>query len=383
MILYLACLNPKRFGRHSKRFCCLPLDNKNGQMSLTRISQALGLSVTTVSRALGGYSDVSTATRSRVEAEAARIGYRPHAGARKLRLGRADAVGLILPTGAGRFDDPFFLRLISGVGPALAEAGLDLLVSAAPPGDSEMRAYRHMVEGRRVDGFLLARMRERDRRLAFLQAMDVPFVAHGRSDASRPYAFVDTDGTKAVAAATRRLISFGHREIAFIGAAGGLNFSTTREAGWRLALSEAGLAASLVRHQNATENGGFIATHDLLQSAAAVTAIVCATDRIAVGVLHALTETALRAGRDIAVIGFDDHAFSAHTDPPLTTIAQPVEEAGRRMVGMLVALFGGADPEGLSEIMPTTLIPRGSDARPDSLNAAEHSRNAITWGNQG
>ena len=356
--------------------------NKNNKMSLTQISQVLGLSVTTVSRALGGYSDVAAATCARVRAEAARIGYRPHVGARKLRLGRADAVGLILPTGAGRFDDPFFLRLISGVGPALATAGLDLLVSAAPPGDSEMRAYRHMVEGRRVDGFLLARMRDQDKRVAYLQAMNLPFVAHGHTEALRPYAFVDTDGASAVAAATRRLIGFGHREIAFIGAGGGLNFSTIREAGWRLALSEVGLATSLIHHQEATETGGFTAMHDLLRSAAAVSAVVCATDRIAVGVLHALAETALRAGRDIAVIGFDDHAFSAHTDPPLTTIAQPIEEAGRRMVAMLVALFGGADPRDLSEIMPTMLISRTSDARPHNPNAAEPSRNAILEGNQ-
>ena len=121
--------------------------------------------------------------------------------------------------------------------------------------------------------------------------------------------------------------------------------------------------------------------HDPLRRAAAVIALACAADRIAVGVLHALAETALRAGRDIAVIIFDDHAFSAHTDPPSTTIAQPIEEAGRRMLAMLIALLGGTDPRDLSEIMPTTLISRPSDAKPHKSNAAEPGRNAILEGN--
>ena len=330
-------------------------------MSLARISRTLGLSITTVSRALGGHADVSVATRARVESEAARIGYRPNQDARRLRLGRADAVGLILPTGAGRFDDPFFLRLLSAVGPALAAIGLDLLVSAVPPGAAEMAAYRHMVESRRVDGFLVARTRAEDPRLAYLQKTGMPFVAHGRSEAARPYAHVDTDGTAAVALATRRLIGFGHRDIAFINAAGGFNFARQREAGWRSALGAAGLSASLLRSAEPHVAGGFAAMHALLRSAVPVTAILCATDRIAVGVLHALSETGLRAGRDVSVIGFDDHAFSAHTDPPLTTISQPVEQAGMRMVAMLVELLAGADPAGLAEIMPALLVARASD----------------------
>ncbi len=348
-------------------------------MSLSRISRKLDLSITTVSRALGGHSDVSSATRARVEAEALRIDYRPHEGARRLRRGRADAVGLILPTGIGRFDDPFFLRLLSAVGPALAEAGLDLLVSSAPPGDAELAAYRHMVEGRKVDAFLLARMRVRDARVDYLQNAAVPFVAHGRSSSKRPYAFVDTDGTQVVAQATSRLIGFGHRSIAFLAASGDLSFSIARESGWRQALTEAGLIATAIFQAEPTEAGGFDAMHALLCSVAPgdlqVSAVVCATDRMAVGVLHALAETGLRAGRDISVIGFDDHAFSTHTAPPLTTIAQPIEAAGRRMVAMLTQILAGADPETLFEIMSAQLIARASDGP-----AAEQSRIETTKG---
>jgi LacI family transcriptional regulator len=337
-------------------------------MSLSRISRTLGLSITTVSRALGGHSDVSPVTRARVEAESRRIGYQPNQDARRLRLGRADAVGLILPTGIGQFDDPFFLRLLGTIGPALADAGLDLLVSAAPPGERELVAYRRMVESRRVDGFLLARTRARDPRVEYLQKVGIPFVAHGRSQAKAPYAHVDTDGAGAVAEATRRLIGFGHRDIAFITATGGLNFAIQREAGWRQALTVAGLPHHAIA-ADPTEAGGFEAMHQLLRDDCAVSAVVCATDRLAVGALHALAETGLRAGRDVSVIGFDNHSFTAHTDPPLTTIGQSIEAAGLRMVEMLLALFGGADPATLSEIQPATLIVRGSDGPASPVHA--------------
>ncbi len=342
-------------------------------MSLSRIATALGLSITTVSRALGGFDDVSLATRARVEAEAKRIGYRPNQGARRLRLGRADAVGLILPTGSGEFDDPFFLRLLSAIGPALADAGLDLLVTAAPPGEREVQAYRHMAESRRVDGFLLARTRAHDPRIAYLLLAGIPFVAHGRSQTAKPFAYVDTDGMAAVAEATERLITFGHRRIGFITASGGLNFATHREAGWRHAMQHAGLECDLIGKAEPDEEGGFRATHAMLETARDITALITATDRMAAGALRALAETGLRAGRDISLIGFDNHRFTAHTEPPLTTISQPIEQAGERMVAMLLALFGGAEPAELHEILPATLIPRASDG-PVNHQAANTSR---------
>lgn len=329
-------------------------------MSLARIAAALNLSITTVSRALAGYSDVSAKTRARVVAEAARINYRPNQDARRLRLGRADAVGLVMPTGVGQFDDPFFLRLLGAVGPGLAAKGLDLLVCAAPEAD-EIAQYRHFVESRRVDGFLVARMRARDPRVAYLQEAGVPFVTHGRTESDRPYAWVDTDGTAAAALATRRLVGLGHRRIVLINAQARYSFARFREAGWRAAMAEAHLETPPVVICEATEAGGFDAMHGLLGGGEEPTAVLCATDRMAVGALHAIAQTGLRAGRDISVIGYDDLPMSAHTDPPLTTLAQPFMESGARMVEMLVALLGGAEPESLQTMLQARLIVRASD----------------------
>ena len=330
-------------------------------VSLRAIAKRLDLSVTTVSRALGGFPEVGAATRARVRAEAARIDYRPNQLARRLRHGRSDAVGLVLPAEVGQFDDPFFLRLLAAIGPALQCAGLDLLVMTARPGAEELRAYRHLIEGSRVDGMLLARTRRDDPRIRYLLDRRAAFVAYGRCEAKRPYAFVDTDGAAACRMATERLIGFGHRRIGLINAAPHYMFAHHREQGWRAALAAADLPRGPIRHAEPSEEAGFTLMRALLAERAPPTAVVCANDRLAVGAMHAVSLAGMRAGRDISLIGYNDLPMAGGTDPPLTSIEQPVARAGARMVAMLVALLGGADPAALQEIWPARLIPRASD----------------------
>ncbi len=352
-------------------------------MSLSTIAQNLGLSITTVSRALGGFTDVAAATRARVEAEARRIGYQPNHAARRLRSGRSEAVGVVLPAGPGQFDDPFFLRLLAGVGPPLQAAGLDLLVATARPGADELRAYRHLVEGRRVDGILLARTRRTDERIAYLQGHGMPFVAHGRSEATRPFAHIDVDGQTACRTATERLIGLGHRRIGLINALETYMFAVHRQAGWRAALSDAGLAPGPLAHAEPTEENGFRLMAAMLREATPPSAMLCATDRLAVGALHAIGAAGLRAGRDVSVIGYDNLPMATYTDPPLTTVEQPIDRAAARMVEMLLAVMGGADPAGFAELWPARLITRASDGpaqRADNTAAEVAASNKIMTG---
>ena len=330
-------------------------------MSLAQIARTLGLSVTTVSRALGGFEEVALATRERVRAEAARIGYRANKTARRLQSGRSEAIGLVLPANPGQFDDPFFLRLMAGIGPRLAAADLDLIVMAAPPGPEELRAYQHLVHGRRVDGVLVARTRRHDDRISFLLDNNFPFVAHGRTQDPRPYAWVDTDGGAAMAEATERLIALGHRRIALLNALPSFNYALDREAGWRRALRNAGLADTLRAESPPTEAEGESAARSLLQRPTPPTAILCATDRLAAGALRACIGSGLVVGHDVSVIGFDNLPFASYIHPRLTTIEQPVEASGQMMADMLLKLLAGADPALLNATLPTRLIVRASD----------------------
>jgi LacI family transcriptional regulator len=346
-------------------------------MSLAQIARTLGLSVTTVSRALGGFEEVALATRERVRAEAERIGYRANRTARRLQSGRSEAIGLVLPTNPGQFDDPFFLRLMAGIGPRLAQADLDLVVTAAPPGPEELRAYQHLLQGRRVDGVLVARTRRHDERIAFLLDHNLPFVAHGRTQDPRPYAWVDTDGAAAMAEATQRLITLGHRRIALLNAPPSFNYAHDREAGWRTALERAGLPATWRAEAAPTEAEAEAAARALLQRATPPTAILCATDRLAAGALRAAIGLGLVVGTDVSVIGFDNLPFASYIHPRLTTIEQPVEQAGAVMADMLLQILAGADPAGLHAVLPTRLIARASDGpapnHPETTQGETHA----------
>jgi LacI family transcriptional regulator len=335
-------------------------------MSLAAIAKTLGLSITTVSRALGGYSDVATRTRARVLAEAERINYHPNENARRLRRGRAGAVGIVLPAAPGDFGDPFFLRFLAATGPVLARAQIDLLVTAARPGADEMRAYRQMVEGRKVDGMIMARTRRKDDRISYMLDAGMPFVAHGRSNETRPFAYVDVDGEAAFRLATERLLALGHRRIALINALPAYMYAHHREAGWHAALWNAQVPPGPVARVEPTEENGFVAATGMLKATPAPTAILCATDRLAVGALHA-------SGGRVAIIGYDDLPVATYTDPPLTTIAQPIERAAQRMVEMLLALIDGASVDGMQEILQAELIQRASDGPAPGENGAHNS----------
>lgn len=329
-------------------------------MSIRRLASKLGLSVTTVSRALAGYPDVAAATRERVQHEAERSGYRPNPVARRLRTGRSGTVGIVVPSEQGTFDQ-FFLAMLGAIGPLLSRAGLDLVLMGAPPGEAEMHAYSHLVEHHRVDGVLLARTRCDDPRIRYLLDRRVPFVAHGRSETRGSFAYLDIDGDAAFTAATERLIGFGHRDIGLINAPEQYMFAHHRAAGWRRALAAAGLPQGPMLQAEATEENGFRLMNTLLRSEQAPTAVLCATDRMAVGALHAIASAGLRAGGDVSVIGYDDLPMAGYTDPPLTTFEQPIPRMAQRMVEMLLALLDGTDASQFREVWTPKLIVRQSD----------------------
>jgi LacI family transcriptional regulator len=305
---------------------------------------------------------VAEATRARVSAEAARIGYRPNATARRLRSGRSDAVGVVLPNRpGGQLDDPYFMRLLTGLGMHLARLDLDMVVTAAPQGVDEMKAYRRLVEAKRVDAFIIGRTRVNDARVSFLLDQGVPFVSHGRTGERRLHAFLDIDGQAAFAQATQRLIGFGHRRIALLNGPESYMFTHHREAGWRAALAVAGLPEGVLLAAEPSEENGFRLARIALDRPDPPTALLCGTDRLAIGALHALSLAGLRAGRDVSVIGYDDLPGSVCANPPLTTMDQMLDQAAARVVEMLAALLGGASPATQREIWQARLVPRQSD----------------------
>jgi LacI family transcriptional regulator len=334
--------------------------DRSSVSALRALASSRGLSITTVSRALDGYSDVAPSTRVRVRLAATAANYRPHAAARRLRLGATETVSIVLPGDPGHFDEPLYMELLAALGARFDTAELDLMVLAARSPTEELALYRRLVEGRRTDGIVLARTQVDDPRIRYLAGSGIPFVVMGRTETTLPYAHVDGDGTAAFAQATRRLLALGHRDIAYIGAAPEFMFSELRRTGWAAAMRAASLSPAISAHTAATEHGGLKAARALLASTPRPTAFLCATDRIAIGALRAIKEAGLAVGRDVSVVGHDNLSASAFAEPALTTMELPIPEVGARLAEMLIALIGGADAREFAEVWPVLPIERAS-----------------------
>lgn len=313
-------------------------------VTIRDVAKALNLSITTVSRALDGYDDVAEETRQRVVRAAREMGYAPNQVARQLRRQRSDTLGYILPAQTPRFSDPFYSEFVSGLGDEVAQDNFDLLIStAAPKEESERLIYQKWVRGRRVDGFVLNRMLLQDWRVQFLAENQVPFVTLERTLDPFDFNFIEVDGQAGFIELMAHLVEMGHSQIAYIGGPSYMTLQASRFAGYRAGLVNAGLpfVPELALEGSMTRAGGRQAALQLLDLPNPPTAIACVNDLTAIGVLRAARERALRVGRDLAVAGFDGIEEAERSDPPLTTLVQPIYDIARRLVRMLLQEING------------------------------------------
>lgn len=330
--------------------------------TLKEIARRTGKSITTVSRALAGYDDVSPETKALVRRVAEELGYTPNLLARRLQKRRSDTIGLILPTFGPRFSDPFFSEFLAGVGNMAAEHGYDLLVSTQPPGDRELAVYRQKVQSRQVDGFVLVRTRRQDARIRYLCEIGFPFVAFGRTECELDFPFVDVDGIQGMRLIAEHLIGLGHRRIACLAPPPDLLFAEHRLIGLRQALADHGLELpeSLIVLGDLTQKSGYQATMRLLDGPQPPTAIAACNDLMALGAMSAIQERGLVVGRDVAVTGFDDIPMAEHSHPPLTTVHQPIYQIGKMVCEMLIRLLQGQEVAPRQVILAPRLMVRQS-----------------------
>lgn len=313
-------------------------------VTIKDVARRLKLSITTVSRALDGYDDVAEDTRERVRSAAAQMGYAPSHMARQMRRQRADSIGfaISLPPSARQntnnrpFADPFVLEFIAGLGDEAAQSHLDLIVSTATPGAEEETLFRRWVQGRRVDGVVVNRLRIDDWRVGYLTQNRMPFVASGHLQGAN-FPYIEVDGRAGFKQLTQYLAGKGHTRIGYIGGPDRLRLQDDRLAGYRAGLRAAGLPSNkmLVTQGDMTRNGGYAAAIKLLGLPQPPTAILGVNDMTAIGAMRAARERGLVVGRDVAIAGFDGIADSEHTEPPLTTLNQPAYEIARQLTRML------------------------------------------------
>lgn len=328
-------------------------------MSLKTLANKLGLSISTVSRALADHPDVSEETKTRVRELALSINYVPNVLARRLQKGRCDAIALVLPGGPEQFDDPFFLELISGVGSRLAERGLDFVLRSAVPGPDEAKTYRDLVDGKRCDGVILPRKRAKDPRVAFLSGRGIPFVGFSAPEDDEAYPYVQIDNRSGGRHPAQHLMDFGHHRIALLQLKDPFLSALERQDGFASAMRERSLSPRVVTGA-VHEDDGYQAVRQLLTEAKPPTAIACSTDRMAIGALRAIARSGLRCPEDVSIVGYGNQSFTAYTNPPLTTVHYPTYSLGRRAVDLLCQAVDGEDVRNLSEVWNVELVVRGS-----------------------
>lgn len=311
-------------------------------MNLKKLSEHLGLSPTTVSRALGGYPEVSAKTRARVTEAAAQLNYNPSSKARALATGRTLTIGHVLPNrNKEELVSPIAGDFIGGMTERCAEYGYKLSLTIAKP-DQEEQTFRQLKAEGAVDGVVLQFPRENDARIALMKEIDLPFVMHGRvTNASQPYSWLDVNNTRAFHRATSFLLDLGHRRIGLINGDESVDFAVRRRIGYESALKEAGVPfdSSVMTNGQMTEENGHASVQNMLAYEEPPTAFVLSSIMQAIGARRAIQEAGLQMGKDISVVAYDDDLsyLSNRQDIPIfTAVRSSIREAGQHVAAMLI-----------------------------------------------
>ncbi|MFE9771914.1 LacI family DNA-binding transcriptional regulator [Streptomyces sp. NPDC005931] len=333
-----------------------------GTPTLEEVAALAGVGRGTVSRVINDETGVKESTRRAVRRAIDELGYVPNLAARSLAGRPADAVALVMTETDWRlFGEPFFSEVVRAVGDALSDTSVQLLLTLVRT-DTERKRFVEYARGGRVDGVLLMSVRSGDRLPDMLAEAGLPTVLLGRRSGDEQITYVDADNVGGARAAVDHLVAGGRRAIAAITGRPDMYVARCRLRGYEEALARAGLdgGPSLVAEGDFTEASGRRATAALLERHPHLDAVFAASDTMAAGALAALRAAGRRVPEDVAVIGFDDFLLAEHTDPPLTTVRQPLEEIGRTMVRLLWEEMEHPDVAWRHVILRTRLVVRGS-----------------------
>jgi LacI family transcriptional regulator len=328
------------------------------QPTIYDVARLAGVSTATVSRALNGTGQIAPATRATIEAAVEQLGYRPNTIARSLVTKSTQTIALLLPD----ITNPFYAALVSGIQQTALAQGWTMLLCTTESDAEREELYLRVLRAKQVDGALVDGLVLPPDRIARFVEDGFPIVCLDRDIDSRSIPLVQVDNRLGGRIATRHLVDLGHTRIAHVTGAGELGISDERLAGYRDALTEAGLPVDfqLVEEGRFTDDGGHDAAGRLLEREPDLTAIFAANDLSALGVMNAVAEAGRRVPDDVSVVGFDDLHLSAYTSPPLTTIRQPAVEIATLATEILIGLTRGQQAERMRHLLEPELVVRAS-----------------------
>ncbi|MFC5404502.1 LacI family DNA-binding transcriptional regulator [Cohnella soli] len=307
------------------------------------IAKKAGVSVTTVSRALNGYDDVSEDTRKKIKKVAEELSYSPNAVARSLVSKKTRTIGLIISdiNRAGA-KDAFAYEILCGINDRAGELNYDLLLFSTNPSKQMEKSYVSLCRERNVEGAILSGLRLDDPYLhEVIEQSAFPCVLVDIPKTGDNVAHITSDGRLGAAMAVRHLLDYGHRSIAMINGHDQAFVSKDRLEGYRDALRQYDVPIDdgLVYDGQFSEDGGAEAMYQILLRHPDVTAVFCASDLMALGAMRALEKLGRKAPEDISIVGFDDITIASYCSPKLTTVRQDKYELGYQAAQLLIDML--------------------------------------------
>lgn len=324
------------------------------------VADAAGVSRQTVSRVINSKPDVAEETRRRIWQIIEELGYQPSALARGLASKRTKTLGLI----TADFSDYFFTQVIIGAEAEARKHGYFFMLGSTERNPDDEPEYLRLLTEWQVDGILFARPSTEDdsRHIVSLIRQGVPLVTTAYWLPGEELTVVDVDNVDGGRRATEHLIQLGHRDIAMITGPPDWRSVNDRTEGYKQALRASGLPFDerLIEGGDWSYQSGYQAMGRLLEKAPHITALFAQNDRMAIGAMRALREAGRRIPDDVAVVGYDDIPVAAFSEPPLTTVWQPMQEVGKTAVGLLIQFIENPDVERKEVLLGTELILRGT-----------------------
>jgi len=330
------------------------------KLTLEKIGGLAGVSRSTVSRVINNHPNISIEVRERVQQVINETGYQPNQAARSLVSNQSSILGLVIPNIIQAvFTDPYYPSLIQGITSACNQHGYTLALFLFHTLEEERATMQRFTSNSLVDGLIITADNDNNPFVPKLVDRGVPFVYIGRPADSTGVTYVDVDNYAGAYNATTHLIKLGYRRIAQIGTAHN-TAGVDRDKGYRQAMQDRnrGVNEELICYGDFTEKSGYDAMKALLSQQP--DAIFVQSDSMALGANRALREAGLRVPTDIALVGFDDLQPALLTEPPLTTIRQPIQRAGFTAAETLIDRLQNPDQPPQHIVLPTELVIRSS-----------------------
>jgi DNA-binding LacI/PurR family transcriptional regulator len=337
-----------------------PTGQRSVVPTLATVAAVAGVSPATASRALNGSPTVAPHLQAAVQQAADQLGYVPNRAARSLVTRRSNSLALVVrePVEFG-VSDGYLSGTIVAASQSLLGTGFQLVVMMAQ-NDAEHAQVASYVRAGHVDGVLLVSVHAGDPLPQQLARAGIPTVLGGRPHDPAGFRYVDADNVGGARAVAEYLLSSGRRRPAIISGPSDMTAATDRLTGFRAGLNDAGTPLRAVTIGGFRWDTAVTATREILAQDPEVDAIFAASDLMAAAALRTLRDSGRRIPDDVAVVGFDDIVLARQTDPPLTTVRQPIGEITTAMTRMLLQAVEGTPAEETATVLPTDLVIRAS-----------------------